>query len=60
MNNEDRMALLRDAVIELGSQAKVGRRLGYSSGTISQVLSDNCPLPGGLEPMRDMVGTYGI
>lgn len=41
MNNEDRMALLRDAVIELGSQAKVGRRLGYSSGTISQVLSDN-------------------
>jgi hypothetical protein len=39
MTNEDRLILLREAVEHLGSQAKVGRRLGYSSTTISQVLS---------------------
>lgn len=40
MTNDDRMALLRRAVQELGSQAKVGKRLGYSSATVSQVLSN--------------------
>ncbi|MDR2551414.1 MAG: helix-turn-helix transcriptional regulator [Desulfobulbus sp.] len=39
MTNDDRMALLREAVADLGSQAKAGKRLGYSSATISQVLS---------------------
>lgn len=41
MTNDDRMDLLRDAVAEHGSQAKVGKKLGYSSGTVSQVLSGN-------------------
>ena len=39
MTNKDRLDLLREAVDSAGSQAKVGRRLGYSSTTISQVLS---------------------
>jgi hypothetical protein len=39
MTNDDRMDLLQEAVETLGSQAKVGRRLGYSSTTVSQVLS---------------------
>ncbi len=39
MTTDARMDLLRDAVAEHGSQAKVGKRLGYSSATISQVLS---------------------
>lgn len=38
MTNEDRMTLLRRAVAELGSQAAVGRRLGYSASTVNQVL----------------------
>lgn len=38
MTNEDRMELLREAVAELGSQARVARIMGYSSATISQVL----------------------
>jgi transcriptional regulator with XRE-family HTH domain len=41
MTNDARMDLLRDAVAEHGSQAKVGKRLGYSSATVSQVLSGN-------------------
>ena len=39
MTNDDRLGLLREAVENLGSQAKVGKRLGYSAATISQVLS---------------------
>jgi hypothetical protein len=39
MTNDDRLNLLREAVIEQGSQAKAGKMLGYSSATISQVLS---------------------
>ena len=39
MTNDDRVSLLQEAVETLGSQAKVGRRLGYSSATVSQVLS---------------------
>ena len=39
MTNDDRMELLREAVAELGSQAKVGRRLGYSAATVSQMIS---------------------
>jgi len=39
VTNDDRLALLREAVESLGNQAKVGRRLGYSSATVSQVLS---------------------
>lgn len=38
MTNEERMELLRRAVEDLGSQAAVGRRLGYSAATVSQVL----------------------
>ena len=41
MTNNDRMAMLRKAVADLGSQAKVGKRLGYSSATVSQVLSNS-------------------
>jgi len=41
MTNDARLELLRDAVTEHGSQAKVGKRLGYSSATVSQVLSGN-------------------
>ena len=41
MTNDDRMAMLRKAVQDLGSQAKVGKRLGYSSATVSQVLSNS-------------------
>jgi len=39
MTNDDRLALLREAIETMGSQAKVGRLLGYSSTTVSQVLS---------------------
>jgi len=39
MTNDDRLNLLREAVENEGSQAKVGRRIGYGSATISQVLS---------------------
>lgn len=39
MTNEDRLALLREAVADRGSQAKVGKLLGYSSATVSQALS---------------------
>lgn len=39
MTNTDRLGLLREAVAELGSQAKAARLLGYSSATISQVLA---------------------
>lgn len=39
MTNDDRMALLREAVESEGSQAKVGRRIGYSAAAISQLLS---------------------
>ena len=41
MANDSRMDLLRDAIAEHGSQAKVAKLLGYSSATISQVLSGN-------------------
>ena len=41
MTNNDRMLLLRQAVADLGSQAKVGKALGYSSATVSQVLSES-------------------
>lgn len=41
MKKSDRLQLLRDAVAEHGSQAKVGKVLGYSSATVSQVLSDS-------------------
>jgi len=41
MTNDDRMAMLRKAVQDLGSQAKVGKRLGYSSATVSQVLNNS-------------------
>ncbi len=41
MTNDARMELLRDAVAEHKSQAKVGKMLGYSSATVSQVLSGN-------------------
>ena len=39
MTNDDRLELLREAVAELGSQAKVARLLGYSTATVSQVLA---------------------
>lgn len=39
MTNDDRMELLREAVAIHGSQAKVGRKLGYSSATVSQALA---------------------
>lgn len=39
MENDSRMDLLRDAIAEHGSQAKVAKLLGYSSATISQVMS---------------------
>ena len=39
MTGDDRLELLRRAVAEAGSQAKVAIKLGYSSATISQVLS---------------------
>jgi len=38
MTNDERMALLLDAVEEHGSQAKVGKMLGYSSAAVSQVI----------------------
>lgn len=38
MTTSDKMQLLRTKVAELG-QAEVARRIGYSSSTISQVLS---------------------
>ena len=39
MTNDDKLALLREAVADHGSQTRVGRMLGYSASTISQVLS---------------------
>lgn len=39
MENDARMDLLKDAIAEHGSQAKVAKLLGYSSATISQVMS---------------------
>ena len=39
MTNDDRLRMLQDAVARYGSQAKVGRLLGYSSTTVSQVLN---------------------
>ena len=41
MNDADRVKLLREAVESHGSQAKVGRILGYSSTSISQALSNS-------------------
>ncbi len=40
MTAADRYALLCEAVERYGSQAKVGKILGYSSATISQALSN--------------------
>lgn len=39
MTNDDRMGLLREAVVEMGSQAKVARLLCYSSAAVSQILA---------------------
>lgn len=39
MTNDDRLELLREAVESRGSQAKVGKLLGYSATTVSQALS---------------------
>lgn len=39
MTNNDKLELLRRAVSEAGSQAKVAAKLGYSSATVSQLLS---------------------
>lgn len=39
MTNDDRLDLLREAVADLGSQAKVAKRLKYSSATVSQALA---------------------
>jgi hypothetical protein len=39
MTNDERMALLRDAVLTHGSQAKVAKRLKYSSATVSQAMA---------------------
>lgn len=39
MTESSLLSLLKDAVNSQGSQAKVGKMLGYSSATISQVLS---------------------
>lgn len=38
MTQTDRMELLRQKCIELG-QAEVGRRIGYTGSTVSQILS---------------------
>lgn len=39
----NRLELLQDAIKNHGSQAKVGRMLGYSNTTVSQVLSGIYP-----------------
>ena len=41
MTESSRLDLLRDAVAAQKSQSKVAKMLGYSSATISQVLSGN-------------------
>ena len=41
MTDTDRLTLLREAVERLGSQAKVGKIIGYSTGAISQALSNS-------------------
>lgn len=41
MTTDTRLDLLRDAIAEHGSQAKVAKLLGYSSATVSQVLADS-------------------
>jgi len=58
MTNNDRLELLREAVIELGSQAKAAKLLGYSSATISQVLSGqyNGQLDGFLTRVEEVFG----
>ncbi|MEW6427296.1 MAG: XRE family transcriptional regulator [Thermodesulfobacteriota bacterium] len=38
MTHEDRMELLRRAVAQEGSQAKVARRIGYSAGAVCAAL----------------------
>lgn len=40
MTDNDNITLLREAVERYGSQAKVGKVIGYSAGAISQVLSN--------------------
>lgn len=41
MTDTDRLTLLREAVERLGSQAKVGKIIGYSSGAICSALSNS-------------------
>jgi hypothetical protein len=41
MTDTDRLTLLREAVERHGSQAKVGKIIGYSTGAISQALSNS-------------------
>ena len=41
MTDTDRLTLLSEAVERYGSQAKVGKIIGYSAGAISQALSDS-------------------
>ena len=43
MTDNDRIELLKEAVESHGSQAKIGKMLGYSPATISQVLSEKYP-----------------
>ncbi len=45
MTDTDRLTLLREAVERLGSQAKVGKIIGYSAGAISQALSHSYGVP---------------
>ena len=62
MTNDERMALLQDAVNEHGSQAKVGKKLGYSSATISQVLGGSYggQLDGFLKRVEEVFGKAEI
>lgn len=50
---DSRMSLLRDAIEAQGSQAKVSKMLGYSTATISQVISNS--YPGALEKVLNRV-----
>ncbi len=62
MNNGDRLNLLRDAVRVHGSQSKVAAIMGYSTTTISQVLSGS--YGGGidsfLQKVEEHFGTQAI